>query len=103
MNQDVTSATVEIMGKSYQIRCLTNEVASLQNAAHYLEDKMHNVKEMGKVLSIDRIAILAALNIVHEFLNNDRDKLLQQRIAELQLKVENALANSPSLESVSAE
>lgn len=87
--------SVEILGKNYQINCPTTETNALQHAAQYLEEKMRLTRESG-VLSIDRVAIITALNIVHQLLlleqqKNQQMDILNRRLANLQAKIENAL------------
>lgn len=89
------STTIEIMGKTYQIKCPENEVQALQKAAHYLEDKMQELRDSGKVLSMDRIAVLVALNISHQYLsleseNNAAMDTIQGRLQSLYKKLNHA-------------
>lgn len=107
MSDDAVGASVEIMGKTYQIKCLETEVKSLQRAAQYLEEKMRMMRETG-ILSIDRIAIITALNIVHQLLMVEQQKnhhfqSINQRLHDLQAKVEEALAQSAQMELETAE
>jgi cell division protein ZapA len=107
MSEETVSASVQIMGKAYQIKCPPTEVDSLQRAAHYLEEKMRMMREAG-ILSADRVAIITALNIVHQLLmveqqKNNQSESINQRIVDLYAKVEQALEQSTQLELQSAE
>lgn len=100
--------TVEIMGRAYQIKCSESEALSLQRAAQFLEEKMINARDVGKVISIDRIAVIAALNIAHQFLNLENQSKnqvtnIQQHLLDLQSKVETALSKHQQMELSSAE
>lgn len=64
------SLDVTIMGREFRVACPENEKPSLQEAATYLDRKMREIREAGKVIGIERIAIMAALNITHEYLSN---------------------------------
>lgn len=106
---DTTS--VEIMGRIYQIKCPEEDVPSLRRAAEYLQEKMRHMRETG-VLSVDRVAVITALNIVHQLLTLEQHKnqdlqLMNQRLSALQDKVEQALSLPASMatqmESQSAE
>ena len=102
------STTIEIMGKAYQIKCPENEVHALQKAAHYLEEKMHELRTSGKVLSMDRIAVLVALNISHQYLsleseNNAAMDTIQARLQNLYSKLNNNAAEFPLMELQPAE
>jgi len=102
MMNNTTDTSIEIMGKTYQIKCPETEVNSLQRAAQYLEEKMRLIRASG-ILSLDRVAIITALNMAHQLLmleqqKNQQAQLLNQRLTELQNKVESALAQSMQME-----
>jgi cell division protein ZapA len=99
---ETKDASVEILGRVYQIKCPATEETSLQRAAQYLEEKMRHTREAG-ALSMDRIAIVTALNVVHQLLTLEQQKnhhfqLINQRLHQLQNKVEQALAYHEQLE-----
>ena len=60
--------TVNILDKDYHIRCPAAERANLESAARFLDGKMREIRDGGKVLGAERIAVLAALNISYEML-----------------------------------
>lgn len=62
------SLDVAIMGREFRVACPENEKHSLQEAAAYLDRKMREIRESGKVIGVERIAIMAALNITHDYL-----------------------------------
>ena len=70
MANDVTTISVTILDKDYQVSCPVDEVDALTASARYLDRQMAEIRESGKVLGSDRIAVMAALNIANEFLNN---------------------------------
>lgn len=70
MADDVTTISVTILDKDYQVSCPVDEVDALTASARYLDKQMAEIRESGKVLGSDRIAVMAALNIANEFLNN---------------------------------
>ena len=65
------TTTVEILGKLYSIRCLESELKSLQQAAALVNQKMTEIQTSGKAINLERIAIITALNITHQFLQSD--------------------------------
>ena len=96
----IVSATIEILGKFYPIRCPESELQSLQEAALFLNEKMCEVQQSGKVINLERIAIITALNIAHQFLQMDQQKStlmgkINHRIAQLQDKLETAINKQP--------
>jgi len=102
MSQETTGTSVEIMGKSYQIKCPEEEINSLHRAAKYLEEKMLLLRESG-VFSLDRMAVITALNVVHQLLTLEQQRkldvqMLNQRIHILHSKLDIALAETKQLE-----
>lgn len=67
MNEQQT-ATVSILDKDYQINCAPDEIAALRQSAQYLDDKMREIKSSSGVFGLDRIAVMAALNIANDYL-----------------------------------
>ena len=74
--------TLKILDKDYVVACPESERFSLLESVDYLNEQMKKVKDSGKVLGTERIAVIAALTIVHELLQNketsDNDKKFQQ-------------------------
>ena len=68
MASDPKSLDVTIMGRAFKVACPPENRAGLLEAVDYLDRKMQEIKEAGKVTNLERIAIMAALNITHEFL-----------------------------------
>ncbi|MDB5927710.1 MAG: cell division protein ZapA [Burkholderiales bacterium] len=65
---EAKSLQVSIMGREFRVACPDDEQAGLLEAVDYLNKKMLEIRDAGKVIGIERIAIMAALNIAHEFL-----------------------------------
>ena len=63
------TVTVSILDKDYQINCAPDEVAALRQSAQYLDDKMREIKSSSNVFGLDRIAVMAALNIANDLLS----------------------------------
>ncbi|MEM1230152.1 MAG: cell division protein ZapA [Pseudomonadota bacterium] len=67
-----TTITVTILDKEYQVACPEEEVEALRTSARYLHEQMAAIRGSGKVLGADRIAVMAALNIANELLNQQQ-------------------------------
>lgn len=98
MNKIVTSS-IEILGKQYPIRCHEAELKALQLAAAYLNEKMLEIRDSGKVINLERIAIISGLNIAHQFLTlqdkkNNAVEKINQKIIEMQNKIDIAFDTS---------
>jgi cell division protein ZapA len=68
-NDKVKTLDVTILDREFRIACEDDQRAELLEAVAYLDKKMREISDLGKVVTIERIAIMAALNITHEFLN----------------------------------
>ena len=62
---------VKLLDKEYQVACPPGQQQALTQSAQYLDDKMRDIRSSGKVIGLERIAVMAALNISNEFLQND--------------------------------
>lgn len=83
---------VNILDKEYLIGCPEEEQAALRQSANYLDQKMREIRASGKIHGLERIAVMAALNIAHEFLQKDSANTAGQDIAlRLASKVDDVL------------
>ncbi len=67
------TVSVTILDKTYQVACPPDQQADLTSAANYLDSQMRAIRDSGKVIGLERIAVMAALNISHELLRATRD------------------------------
>lgn len=67
MNPDNT-VTIKILEKEYNVACPEDQEAELMVSAKYLDKQMRTIRESGKVIGTERIAVMAALNISYELL-----------------------------------
>jgi len=67
-----TTVSVRILDKEYQVSCQQDEVEALSASARYLDQQMRTIRESGKVFGLDRIAVMAALNISNELLQRQQ-------------------------------
>ncbi len=100
---ETKTVTVTILDKEYMVTCPEDEHHDLIRSADYLDRKMREIRDGGKIIGSDRIAVMAALNISHELLtqNSDSgtiDSSIGQRIRGLEAKIEDALYQSRQLE-----
>jgi cell division protein ZapA len=101
--QEPARVSVRIMEKEYVVACPYEERAALLDAAEFLNARMREIKESGKVVGLDRIAVMAALNLAHEYLKGkDRESKLDSgvghRVRALRERVEGALEKGQQLE-----
>ena len=98
MSESVT-VSVEILGKPFQVSCGVGEAQQVTEAARLLDARMNEIHDTGKVLGFDRIAVMAALNIAHDYLaaNADLSRVsgaAGDKVEELTDKVVQALAEA---------
>ncbi|MFK7915852.1 MAG: cell division protein ZapA [Pseudomonadales bacterium] len=100
---DVTTLTVSILDKEYQVACPAEEVDALRTSARYLHEQMAQIRSSGKVLGADRIAVMAALNIANEMLSTKQTKgtsnaVIGAGIASLNEKLDEVLTEQKQLQ-----
>lgn len=91
--------TVRILDKDYQVACPEDEREALLEAAKALHGRMKDIRDSGKVVGVDRIAVMAALNISHDLLECQAGRgagsdQVTQKMQLLQEKVEAALVRA---------
>ncbi len=70
MSNDIKTLSVTILDREYRVACPPGAEEELRRSASFLDNKMQEIKASGKVLGIERIAVMAALNLTHELLLN---------------------------------
>jgi len=98
MNEPYAHVSVRILEKEYQVACPASERTDLLDSAEILNAKMREIRDSGKVVGLDRIAVMAALNMANELLHakaRDRefDGNVGQRIKLIADRVESALGD----------
>ncbi len=73
MSKEARGLDVNIMGREFRVSCTDEERRDLLKAVDYLNSKMREIRDTGKVIGVERIAIMAALNIAHEYLSTRMD------------------------------
>jgi cell division protein ZapA len=99
----VTRVSVRLLDREYQVACPAEERADLLDSAEYLDTKMREVRDGGKVVGLDRIAVISALNLANELIKLRRngsvvDSDVGSKIRTLRERVESALEKGQQLE-----
>jgi cell division protein ZapA len=68
VNAKANTFAVTILDKEYQVACPPEQQAELLLSARHLDEQMRAIRATGKVIGLERIAVMAALNISHELL-----------------------------------
>ena len=103
MSDMYAHVSVRILEKEYQVSCPASERTDLLDSAEVLNAKMREIRDSGKVVGLDRIAVMAALNMANELLHaKAKDKALEgnvgNRLKTLAERVETVLGNSGQLD-----
>jgi cell division protein ZapA len=103
MTEMFAHVNVKILEKEYEVACPANERADLLDSAEMLNGKMREIRDGGKVAGLDRIAVMAALNLANDLLKaRDQGEVLEsaakERLQAMRERVETALQNGQQIE-----
>ena len=103
MSDMYAHVSVRILDKEYQVACPADERTALLDSAEILDTKMREIRDSGKVVGLERIAVMAALNMANELLQaNVKDKVLEDtlgnRLKLMSDQVESVLGNTQQLD-----
>lgn len=103
MTTSNAQVSVRILDKEYQVACASGERTDLLDSAEILNSKMLEIRDSGRVVGLDRIAVMAALNMANDLLHAQaRDRLidgdLSGRLKNISDRVESALGTSQQLD-----
>ena len=104
MSKEQEAVKVSILDKEYLVACTEGERDALEASAKYLSDKMADIRRSGKVVGMDRIAVMAALNLAHEAIDpragqgGGRLDSYGLRIRQINTRIEEALGKYNQME-----
>jgi cell division protein ZapA len=103
LSDTVSRVSVRILEKEYQFTCPPDERAALLDSAEYLNSEMKKIRDSGKVIGLDRIAVMAALNMANELLRlrargEGPGVEAVQRVRVLRERIETTLERGQQLE-----
>ena len=101
--KESATVTVRILEKEYFVSCPQDERADLLDSAEYLNKKMREIRDTGKVVGADRIAVMAALNMANELLrlrqlDTELQGAVSGRVKNMRERVETALQRTRQLD-----
>ncbi|HEX6994074.1 MAG TPA: cell division protein ZapA [Gammaproteobacteria bacterium] len=68
MSESIARVTIRLLEKEYHVACPADEQAALIASAELLNRKMREIRDSGKVVGLERVAVMAALNLANEYL-----------------------------------
>ena len=103
MTQQTAQVTVRILDKEYQVACPAEERTDLLDSAEILNNKMREIRDSGRIVGLDRIAVMAALNMANDLIHaKARDQELvggiSDRLKLISDRVDNVLSGSQQLD-----
>ena len=103
MSEAPKPIAVTILDKEYLVACAENERESLFQAVEFLSKRMKQLSDSGKIIGAERIAVMAALNIAHEYQEYRNQKEgytlnIGASLKRIQSKIANALSREEQLE-----
>ncbi|HMB71971.1 MAG TPA: cell division protein ZapA [Gammaproteobacteria bacterium] len=102
MSDSQAQVSIRILEKEYQVACPASEEADLAAAAELLNRSMRDIRDRGKVVGLDRVAVMAALNLANEVLkfrsrDGELSDIVGARIESLRDKLDTALGHGKQL------
>ena len=89
---ELKGVDVNIMGRDFTVSCTDEERPGLMDAVNFLDKKMRDIRDSGKIVGVERIAIMTALNLSHELLNSKNGKVdvgdFKRRITQMQDQID---------------
>lgn len=88
--------TVRILEREYRVMCAPGERRSLMESALFLDQQMREIRDSGRISSMEKIAVMCALNLSEEILklrqeSSQRQEKIDQRISELAGRLDQAV------------
>jgi cell division protein ZapA len=98
----IAQVTIRILEKEYNVACPAEEKAALLASAELLNSKMREIRDSGKVVGLDRVAVMAALNLANDLLKTQgQDEELKNivglRIRAMREQLDSALGPAKQL------
>jgi cell division protein ZapA len=103
LSQEPIPVTVRILDKEYRVACQPDEQEGLVESARLLDQRMREIRQSGRIVGVDRIAVMAALNITYELLqakqgSSTADPEIDRRLVGLQERIKEALITHQDLD-----
>ena len=103
MSQESKPVNITVLDKDYLISCKDDEREQLYTAVKFLNNKLQELKNSGKVIGTERIAVMTALNITNEYLayrqeNSNHTHSVDLAIRRIESKISDALAKGGRVE-----
>ena len=103
MTQQIAQVSVRILDKEYQVACPAEERTDLLDSAEILNNKMREIRDSGRIVGLDRIAVMAALNMANDLMHAQaKDEQLEgnysERLKSINDRVDSILSGTQQLD-----
>jgi cell division protein ZapA len=103
MTQQIAQVSVRILDKEYQVACPAEERTDLLDSAEILNSKMREIRDSGRIVGLDRIAVMAALNMANDLMHAQaKDEQLEgnysERLKSINERVDSVLTGTQQLD-----
>ena len=65
---EIATVRVQILGREFPVACPAGQEHELEAAAEFVDHRMREIQEKTGNSALERLAVMAALNIAHEHL-----------------------------------
>ena len=101
MSKQGEAITIEILDKQYTVSCPPEEKQALLESAKILNDRLKEVRGGGKVLGTERMAVMTALNVIHEYtLLQKAHTQVDDTLERLRGKISQAIGRREEIEAI---
>ncbi|MGB9093216.1 MAG: cell division protein ZapA [Gallionella sp.] len=102
MSNNTKTLEIKLLDRELRVACPEEERGELLEAVAYLDKRMREIRDAGKIASVERIALMAALNITHELLGMKVGRGIdladfKRRMNSMEAAIDEALAEQDSL------
>ena len=87
MSQSAEPVSVIILDKQYQFACEPDERQALKEAALFLDERMRAIKGAGRLMALERIAVMTALNLSDELLKLQKNEKYRQENVDSRIRM----------------
>jgi cell division protein ZapA len=83
---DSLATNIRLLDKEYTVSCPEDEREALFEVARFLDGRMREVRDSSRVIGIERIAVMTALNLAHELLRNRESRAALESTIESEVR-----------------
>ena len=90
------SLKIRILDKEYQVNCKPEEREALELSAKLLDEKMEEIRSGSHIIGVERIAVMAALNLAHDLISSEKNAASNSQTAQVLQSINSKLSDALS-------